>query len=404
MGRAHKLTQLQVDRAKKPGLMGDGAGLNLKVTPHGSKSWVFRFMLSGKASAMGLGSWPDVSLSEARDAASEARKLLRAGINPVTHRRTERGATIAAQAKHITFAEAAEQYIKAHQGSWKNQKHVAQWRSTLATYANPIIGKLGIEQVETAHIVKILTPIWTDKTETATRLRGRIEQVLDWATVHKYRTGENPARWRGHLDKLLAKPAKVAKRGHFAALPWADAPTFMEALSKQAGSAARAVEFAILTATRSGEVRGMTWAEVDLDAALWVIPAERMKAGREHRVPLSDQALAILVEQRKLYPDGIVFPGVRGGQLSDMSLTAVLRRMERRDITVHGFRSTFRDWCAESTNHPREVAEQALAHSLPDKVEAAYQRGDMLDKRRALMSGWADYINPKNGVDSMDNE
>lgn len=263
-------------------------------------------------------------------------------------------------------------------------------KNTLATYASPLLGALPVAEIDTALVVKVLGPIWETRTETATRVRGRIEKVLDWATVSKYRQGENPARWRGHLDKLLANPSKVVKVAHHPALPWRDMGAFMAALRAQEGVAARALEFVILAAARSGEVRGATWEEIDLGAHLWIVPAERMKAKKEHRVPLSRSALALL---KKLPREGnLVFPGAREGKaLSDMSLTAVLRRMQRTGITVHGFRSTFRDWCAESTGFPREVCEHALAHSLPDKVEAAYRRGDLLDKRILLMQAWADY-------------
>ena len=270
----------------------------------------------------------------------------------------------------------AKGYIAAHRGSWKNVKHAAQWESTLATYASPIIGALPVATVSTAMDVKVLQQIWHEKTETATRLRGRIESILDWATVSHFRAGDNPARWRGHLDNLLADPGKMNKVVHHAALPWQEIGAFMIELKGREGIAARAVEFAILTATRSGEVRGAVWSEFDLDAAMWVIPAERMKADREHRVPLSTTALALLRAAPRV--EEFVFPGMRAEtQLSDMSLTAVLRRMGRKEITVHGFRSTFRDWCAESVGNsfPREVCEHALAHSLPDKVEAAYRRG-----------------------------
>ncbi|MCF8177313.1 MAG: site-specific integrase, partial [Sulfuritalea sp.] len=294
------------------------------------------------------------------------------------------------RAKAMTFDQCATAYISAHRSGWKNEKHIGQWENTLEAYASPIIGALPVAEVDTALVVKVLGPIWETKTETATRLRGRIEKILDWATVSKYRQGENPARWRGHLENLLANPNKIAKVAHHPALPWREICGFMVELRKQIGTAARALEFTILTAARSGEVRGATWAEIDLDAGLWVVPAERIKMGKEHRVPLTASAIALLNELPR--EGDLVFPGAKENTaLSDMSLTAVLRRMKRTDITVHGFRSTFRDWCAESTNFPREVCEHALAHSLPDKVEAAYRRGDLLDKRVQLMKAWADY-------------
>lgn len=387
-----KLSALAVMRASEPGYYNDGAGLYLQVAKAGTKSWIFRFRMGGKQREMGLGPLHTVSLAQARDKAKECRALLLEGTDPLEARNTVKLDAALERARTVTFDHCAEQYIAAHRGSWKNAKHAAQWKSTIATYASPIIGMLPVAAVDTALVVKVLQPIWQEKTETATRLRSRIENILDWATVSKFRTGENPARWRGHLDNLLADPNKVAKVAHHAALPWQEIGAFMFDLRQRAGSAARAVEFAILTAGRSGEVRGAGWNEIDLDAAVWTVPAERMKAGREHRVPLSTHALALL---RSLPAVGQhVFPGQRGdAALSDMSLTAVLRRMERDEITVHGFRSTFRDWCAESVGNsfPREVCEHALAHSLPDKVEAAYRRGDLIEKRKVLMQMWADY-------------
>lgn len=309
---------------------------------------------------------------------------------PLDVRRSIKQAEALERAKAMTFDQCAEAYIAAHRAGWKNAKHADQWETTLATYASPIFGSLPVADIDTGLVVKALSAIWESKTETATRLRGRIEKILDWATVSKYRQGENPARWRGHLENLLANPNKIAKVEHHPALPWREIGAFMVELRKQVGTAARALEFTILTAARSGEVRGAIWAEIDLDAGLWVVPADRIKMGKEHRVPLSASAIALLNELPR--EGDLVFPGAKENTaLSDMSLTAVLRRMKRTDITVHGFRSTFRDWCAESTNFPREVCEHALAHSLPDKVEAAYRRGDLLDKRVQLMKAWAEY-------------
>jgi len=398
MGRGFKLTQLKVDKLRSPGLYGDGAGLSLKVTAAGSKSWIYRYMLVGKAHWMGLGSYPDVGLAEAREKAADLRKLTRQGVDPLAERRKETNVLRAAIAKTITFDTAAEKFIDAHKDGWRNEKHIEQWRSTLKTYASPTIGKLDVSLIDTAHIMTILEKddFWKTKTETASRVRGRIESVLDWATARKYRTGENPARWKGHLDKLLPARTKVKKAEHHAALPWAEIGAFMESLRDQQGIAARAVEFVILTAVRSGEVRGATWEEFDLDAGMWVIPAERMKAKKEHRVPLSSKALAVLKAQKEAFPMGYVFPGMKAGKpLSDMSLTAVLRRMERHDITVHGFRSTFRDWGAEATAYPSEMLEMALAHTISNKVEAAYRRGDMIEKRRRLMQDWSDFCDNK---------
>jgi integrase len=402
-----KLTPLGVNKTKQPGYYGDGNGLWLQVSKSGSKSWIFRFTLGGKQREMGLGALHTVNLPEARAKAKDCRFLLLEGKDPVEARNMSKMADALERAKMMTFDQCAKAYIDAHKSSWTNVKHRAQWESTIATYASPTIGSLPVASVDTALVVKVLNPMWQTKTETATRLRGRIESILDWATTSKYRQGENPARWRGHLENLLANPEKVAKVVHHAALPWQDIGKFMRALKQRDGIAARAVEFTVLTATRSGEVRGAKWAEIDLEAALWVIPAERMKGKVEHRVPLSTAALALLNAMPRI--NNLVFPGTKEDTaLSDMSLTAVLRRMNStgdenqeqqwldgagRGITVHGFRSTFRDWCAESiaNSFPREVCEHALAHSLPDKVEAAYRRGTLIDKRKLLMQAWADH-------------
>ncbi len=389
-----KLSALAVSRATKPGYYSDGAGLYLQVSKAGTKSWIFRFTLTGKQREMGLGALHTVSLAEARGKAKACRQSLLDGIDPLEAKNTAKTIEALERAKEKSFDQCAAAYIAAHRGSWKSSKHAAQWESTIATYASPIIGAISVAMVDTALVVKVLEPIWQKKTETATRLRGRIESILDWATTSKFRTGENPARWRGHLDNLLADPGKVAQVVHHPALPWADLPQFIARLRAASGTAARGVEFAILTAARSGEVRGARWEEIDLEGAMWTVPAERMKAGREHRVPLSTPAANLLAALPR--SDGFVFPGQREGRpLSDMSFTAVLRRMERSDITIHGFRSTFRDWSAESAanSFPREVCEHALAHSLPDKVEAAYRRGDLIEKRKVLMQVWAEFCN-----------
>jgi integrase len=292
----------------------------------------------------------------------------------------------------ITFDKAAEAYIAAHSAGWRNAKHGDQWKNTLDTYASPVIGKLPVSSVNTALVLRVLEPIWADKTETASRLRGRIERVLDWAKVQGYRTGENPALWRGHLENLLVKKSKVAKVVHHPALPWQDIGAFMRDLCAMQGGAALALQLIILCASRTSEVLNARWAEFDLDGALWIIPADRMKAEKEHRVPLSGTALAVLVKAKAEALDSeFVFPGRKGSTLTNMACLAVLKRMGRADLTVHGFRSTFRDWCSESTDYPRDVAESALAHAIGDKVEAAYRRGDLMEKRRALMSDWAVY-------------
>ncbi len=375
----------------KPGAYGDGGGLYLHVRGRQSRSWLFRFKLHGKAHLMGLGTVVDVSLAEAREAATAARKLVRQGVDPIEARRARR-AEQAAKAGLNTFREMAESYIAAHEAGWRNAKHRQQWRNTLDTYAFPVLGRLGVAAVGTAEVTRVLEPIWREKPETASRVRGRIEAVLDYAAARGWRTGENPARWRGHLANLLPSRAKLARVEHHAALPWREAGAFMEALGKQEGVAALALRFAILTAARTGEVIGAHWAEMDLANAVWTIPAERMKAKQEHRVPLSDAALDLLrgVARLGAEADRFVFPGARAGKpLSNMAMAMLLERMGHDDLTVHGFRSTFRDWCAEATNYPRELAEAALAHTLRDKVEAAYRRGDLMEKRRRLMEEWA---------------
>ena len=404
MVKASKLTHVQASRLKAPGLYGDGAGLWLKVTVHGSKSWIFRFTpLAGRERWMGLGSFPDVSLAEARDAAAEFRKMVRNGLDPLQQKQQQAALEKEGRAKAVTFSWCTEQYIAAHQSGWKNAKHVDQWRNTLNSYAEPVIGELTVDKVDTSDILRILEPIWRVKSETASRLRGRIESVLDWATTRQFRLGDNPARWKGHLDNLLPARAKLASVQHHPAQPWEEMAEFMATLPSQNGMSARALEFLILTAARSGEVRGMTWAEVDETAKMWVVPGSRMKAGREHRVPLTNQALQVLSKAKELgasLDTPLVFPGTTFTKatesspptlkpLSDMSLTAVLRRMDRTDITAHGFRSSFRDWAAEATDFPREMAEMALAHQVASAVEAAYRRGDMVQKRRLMMDAWA---------------
>ena len=385
-----KLTALAVSRAKRRGYYADGGGLYLQVSPSGARSWVFRFKKDGRLREMGLGPAHTITLAEAREYATECRKQRLRDIDPIEARHGDRAANKLAAAKAISFRQCAEAYIDAHNSSWANAKHAAQWPSTLATYAYPIFGDLPIQSVDVALVTKALEPIWRTKTETASRLRGRIETVLDWATVRNFRQGDNPARWRGHLDKLLPARAKVQRVEHHAALPYAEIGQFMTRLREQEAMSALALQFLVLTATRTSEVLNATWAEVDLDNAVWTIPADRMKAGREHRVPLSKPALALLRELHAHRIGDFIFPSANPGRpLSNMAMLKLLERMGRSDLTVHGFRSTFRDWAAERTNFPREVAEHALAHSLPDKVEAAYRRGDLFDKRRSLMEAWA---------------
>lgn len=409
-----KLSALQVTKLAKPGLYGDGGGLTLQITKAGVKSWLFRFMREGKAYGMGLGATHTVSLAEARQKALDARKLLADGVNPLTAKKQRVLATVLERAKMMSFDQCSSAYIEAHKASWKNAKHIEQWTNTLATYASPVFGKSPVAEVDTALIVKCLSPIWQTKAETASRVRGRIESVLGWATTSGFRAGENPARWKGHLENLLANISKTSRTKNHPSLPWHQIGDFIPALKGREGNAARATEFAILTACRSGEVRGARWSEFNFKEKVWVIPAERMKASREHQVPLSEAALSVLtairpqdllLDEKSSTADNnaFVFPGTKGQALSDMSLTAVIRRMNSDEekpiwvdaagegITVHGFRSTFRMWAAETTAYPREVAEHALAHQLPDAVERAYQRGTQFAKRQALMGDWGLY-------------
>lgn len=390
--RTHEAGKLvPVTLRKLPdGWHADGGNLYMFVRSE-SRTWVFRYVgVDRKRHHMGLGSLDTLTLADARQKARELRAKLRdplAPVDPLEARGKAKEQARIAAAKKITFKQCAEAFLVAHAPKWSNAKHAAQWAATLETYAYKVFGELPVAAVDTGLVLKVIEPIWPDKTETASRLRGRIESVLDWATVRGHRQGDNPARWRGHLDKLLPERGKAK---HHAALPFAEVTAFMKSLKLREGNAARALEFAILTAVRSGEVRGADWCEVDLDAKVWTIPAERMKAKREHRVPLSSAAVKLLesVEHR----EGLIFPGARkGSALSDMSLTAVLRRMELNDITVHGFRSSFRDWIAEKTHYDNIIAEAALAHVVGDKVEAAYRRGDLFEKRAALMADWARY-------------
>jgi len=340
---------------------------------------------------MGLGPVHTVNLVEARDKALQCRQVLLSGADPIEVKRSEQSAKLLAAASVMTFDDCAKSYIAAHRVGWKNAKHADQWQNTLDAYASPVFGVLPVSEIDTALIMRSLEPIWAKKPETASRVRGRIESILDWATVRGFRNGENPARWRGHLDKLLPARNKVKKTEHFSALPYAEIQAFLSVLRQQTGVAARGLEFLILTATRTNEVMGAQWSEIDMSAKIWTIPAERMKTGREHRVPLSGRAIDLLHEA-KAFNDEFVFPGARIGKgLSNMAFLQLLRRMGRGDITAHGFRSTFRDWTAETTAYPREVCEMALAHTVGNQVEAAYRRGDLFEKRIRIMADWAAY-------------
>jgi integrase len=391
MARAlSRLKAVTVDKAKTPGLLADGGGLYLRIGPTGAKSWVFRYRRDGKLHDMGLGPLHTVSLAEARDKAHECRKLRLDRIDPIEAREASRRAVKLTAASAITFRECAERYIAAHKAGWRNAVHAEQWPQTLGSYVYPVFGELPVQAVDVGLVMKAIEPLWQSKTETANRTRGRIESILDWAKTRGYREGENPARWRGHLENLLPKRSKVQAVEHHAALPYVEIGAFMAELRQQESVAARALEFTILTAARTGEVRGARWSEIDLDAKVWNIPASRMKANRPHRVPLSDAALAIVKAMAEIRQGDFVFPGTRANRpMSKTGLMLVLQRMGRTDTTVHGLRSTFRDWAAERTSFPAEIAEGALAHLVGDAVERAYRRSDLFDRRRQMMDQWA---------------
>jgi integrase len=384
-----KLTVRKVESAK-PGKYSDGGNLYLIVSETGSRKWVLRFTWRGRAKEMGLGSVAGVPLADAREKAASARRKIAQGLNPIDERKRDGGIP--------TFGKMADDVWETLAAGFRNAKHKAQWKSTLENYAAPLRAK-PVDTIGTDDVLAVLKPIWTIKAETASRVRGRIEKVLDAAKAKGFRNGENPARWRGHLDHLLPRPSKLA-RGHHAAMPYEDIAAFIAKLQKREATAALALELCILTAARSGEVLGMQWPEIDLEKKLWTAPANRMKAGREHRVPLSPRAVAILRQLEKLKAGEFVFPGqqVRNKPLSNMAMEMVLRRMKIGDATVHGFRSSFRDWAGNVSNFPREVVETALAHVIGDKAEQAYRRSDALEKRRKLMDQWAAYCSaPKTG-------
>jgi integrase len=386
MARAlNRLTALRAARLKQPGKHADGAGLYLQIAPGGSCAWVFRFMLDGREREMGLGPFPAVSLARAREKAQEARALKADGNDPIDRKRAVRAAARRASAQAVTFESAATRFVAAHRAGWGNAEHAEQWESTLRRFVLPVVGALPVASVDTAAVLKILEPIWTTKTETAGRVRGRIESVLDWAAAQGYRAGDNPARFKGHLDHLLADRAKVRRVEHHAALPYVKLPAFMSRLRAQDGAAARALEFLILTAARTGEVRFLSWSEVDPAAKTWTVPRERMKGDRQHRVPLTDAALAVLG------PSGAGEPW----RFGKTAMQRVLATLEPQ-VTVHGMRSTFRDWAGETTNYPREVIETALAHTTGGAVERSYARGDLFEKRRELMIAWEEYCDLAN--------
>lgn len=388
--KARELSALEVSRLTASGKHNTGSGLYLEIR-NGSKSWVYRITVGLKRRHIGLGSYPQVSLSEARKRALETKKSVINGIDPIEKKKADRSALKALQAKEVTFKQCATSYIDIHSPSWKNAKHAQQWTRTLEMYAYPVIGDLLVRDIEQGHILKILEPIWIEKTETATRVRNRIEAVLDWAAVSGYRSESNPAQWKGKLDRLLPSPAKLKTKKHHEALQIDDVPAFAKELKQGDAISARCLLFLLLTATRSNEVRGAQWHEVDFNAKVWTIPAERMKAGKEHIVPLSSQAVALLESMERIQGSPYIFPSAKGTPLSDMALSMLMRRMNHKAVP-HGLRSTFRDWAGDRTNYARDIAEAALAHTIGNQVEAAYRRSTALEKRRKMMQDWAGFV------------
>jgi integrase len=382
----------QVEALRRPGKHHVSRNLYLQVSENGARSWLFRYMRNLAPHWHGLGAYDLLSLAEAREKVLACRRQLLNGVDPIDAKQAELIQQKLAAAATMTLKECGTAYIAAHETGWRNAKHRQQWRNTLETYVYPVLGDLPVQTIDTALVMKVLEPIWQAKPETAGRVRGRIESILDWATVRKFRTGENPARWKGHLDKLLPQKGKIHKVRHQPAMPYLDVPAFMAELRGETSISAHALEFTILATVRTSESIGATWPEIDRTAKVWTIPARRIKAERDHRVPLSDRAVEILDALPREEGNDHLFIGAKKGKgLSNMAMLELLRGMAGNGYTVHGFRSSFRDWCAERTNYPRELAEVALAHALKDKTEAAYQRGDLLEKRRRLMRDWARY-------------
>ena len=415
---AAEMTALDVKRLTHHGgrrntlvAVGGVPGLHLQITPNGGRSWVLRTKVGTKRRDIGLGGFPAVTLSQARDKARDARALIERGLDPVEERKAAKAALVAAQRRGLTFKDAVDRCLAAKLDAFKNAKHRQQWENTLATYATADLGKMLVNDITAQDVLRVLQPIWADKTVTAKRVRGRIEAVLSWATVAGHRTGDNPARWAGNLKELLPAPSLISQEEHHAAVAIDDARRWFAALKRRNGFGARALEFLAMTAVRSSEVRGARWDEINLDKALWIIPAARMKMGKEQRVPLPESAVALLQELPRLADNPLVFPASRGGQLSDMTLSATMKRMHNADIAnggagfvdsvskrpavPHGLRSTFRDWAAERTNYPGDMAEVALAHKISNAVEASYRRGDMIEKRRRMMADWGSFITGK---------
>jgi integrase len=385
----NRLSAVKVQKAKQPGMYADGGGLYLRVADGGSKQWIYRYVTAGRPRDMGIGPVHVLTLTEARERAREAAKLRLDGIDPIAHKHERRAAAAVAAASAMTFRQCAEGFIRDNEASWSNAKHRLEWERSLAKYAFPVLGNLPVAAIDTPLVLKVVKPIWQHVPKTASKVRGRIDNILGWATVHHYRSGDNPARWHGHLEHAL--PA-VEKGEHHAAMPYADVPAFMAKLRQQTSVPAKCLELVILTAARLGEALGATWNEVDFDNRAWIVPASRMKAHEEHRVPLSAAAIAVLRELHAIRHSDYVFPGAHTGKaIGKNGPLKLLNEITGNGATVHGFRSSFRDWAAERTNFPREVAEMALAHAIPDAVEAAYRRGDLFEKRRRLMDAWADY-------------
>lgn len=388
------LSAKKIEHLKKVGYHADGDNLYLQVTSSNAKSWIFRFSFDGKRREMGIGPYPEITLEKARESAIELRRLVKAGVDPIEQRKADQAAKRAERNNAVVFAYCAKQYIESHRHGWKNVKHAQQWTNTLEQYAYPVIGEALIRDVDTALIMRVLQPIWLTKNETAGRLRGRLENILDWAAVQGFRAVENPARWKGHLDNLLASPGKVQKNNHFKALPYSEINPLIMALRTNGSVSAKALEFLILTAARTGEIIGARWNEIDFDNQLWTVPADRMKAGREHRIPLSGRAFEIVKELQALKTNDAIFPGrSKGGFLSNAAMDKLLQQTLGIDATVHGMRSTFRDWASERTAYPHEVCEMALAHTIRNQAEAAYRRGDLIEKRRNLMEDWLKFCN-----------
>lgn len=414
--KAKDLTALSVGRLRHPGgnignvtfAVGNVAGLMLQCTPTGARTWILRTIVGTKRRSIGLGGYPDVSLAEAIKRAREVRDKIRAGVDPVEERKAARAALAASQARGLTFGDAVDRYLTAKLDAFENAKHRAQWKMTLETYACPELGSMLVSDIGVQDVLRVLEPIWRTKTETASRLRGRIEAVLAWATVAGHRTGDNPARWAGNLKEMLPAASKVKDGGNQPAVSLDDSARWFSEVRKREGAGSRALEFLALTACRSGEVRGATWDEIDIDKALWIIPAARMKMNREHRVPLSHDAVALLKALPRIDGNSLVFTAARGGMLSDMTLSATMRRIHdaeveaggagfidrasKRPAVPHGLRSTFRDWVSERTTYPGDMAETALAHKVSNAVEAAYRRGDMIEKRKRMMTAWTDFL------------